>query len=180
MDEQSIKDVIRSKMKKVPDFPSEGILFYDFFSIFYDPIVTDLMIDLLTSKVDVDKLDYVVGVESRGFLLGLLLASNLRKGFVPIRKAGKLPPPVIKSPEFKLEYATASLEMSDTIKEGDTVVLVDDVLATGNTLKAAYDMLEGAGANVQNVLCAIELVALKGAEKLEGAPLYTIFKDTEL
>jgi adenine phosphoribosyltransferase len=179
MDE--LKNDIKNHIRKVPDFPEPGILFYDLFEIFVDPTATNMLISLLEERVRDLDIKYIAALDSRGFLPGLLLAGRLHKGFIPIRKAGKLPPPTLKSEPFKLEYATAQVEIStNTIKKGDKVLLIDDVLATGNTLNAGAKLLQDAGADIQLLVCLLEIEGLNGKDRFNDIDLWTVFKDSEL
>ena len=152
----------------IPDFPSPGIIFRDVTSILQDGEGLHLAIDQLLEMVkDVD-FDVIVGAESRGFIFGMPLAYNLKKGFVPVRKKGKLPAEVI-SKEYALEYGTAVIEVhKDAIQPGQKVVIVDDLLATGGTAKAIIEMVESVGAEVVGLAFLIELDFLHGRDVLEG------------
>ena len=152
----------------IPDFPEPGIIFRDITSILQDPDGFKLAIDSLLAMVkDVD-FDVVVGAESRGFIFGMPIAYNLQKAFVPIRKKGKLPCETA-SIKYDLEYGSAEIEIHKrSIKPGDKVVIVDDLMATGGTAEAMIKLIEGLGGEVVEVLCLIELMGLKGREKLKG------------
>ena len=152
----------------IPDFPEPGIIFRDITSILQDPDGFKLAIDSLLEMVkDVD-FDVVVGAESRGFIFGMPIAYNLQKAFVPIRKKGKLPCETA-SIKYDLEYGSAEIEIHKrSIKPGDKVVIVDDLMATGGTAEAMIKLIEGLGGEVVEVLCLIELMGLKGREKLKG------------
>ena len=161
---KELKDYVRS----IPDFPEPGIIFRDITSILQDPDGLKLAIDSLLEMVkDVD-FDVVVGAESRGFIFGMPIAYNLQKAFVPIRKKGKLPCETA-SIKYDLEYGSAEIEIHKrSIKPGDKVVIVDDLMATGGTAEAMIKLIEGLGGEVVEVLCLIELMGLKGREKLKG------------
>ena len=152
----------------IPDFPEPGIIFRDITSILQDSDGLKLSIDSLLDMVkDVD-FDVVVGAESRGFIFGMPIAYNLQKAFVPIRKKGKLPCETA-SIKYDLEYGSAEIEIHKrSIKPGDKVVIVDDLMATGGTAEAMIKLIEGLGGEVVEVLCLIELMGLKGREKLKG------------
>ena len=152
----------------IPDFPEPGIIFRDITSILQDPDGFKLAIDSLLAMVkDVD-FDVVVGAESRGFIFGMPIAYNLHKAFVPIRKKGKLPCETA-SIKYDLEYGSAEIEIHKrSIKPGDKVVIVDDLMATGGTAEAMIKLIEGLGGEVVEVLCLIELMGLKGRERLKG------------
>ena len=161
---KKVEDYVRS----IPDFPEPGIIFRDITSILQDPDGLKLAIDSLLEMVkDVD-FDVVVGAESRGFIFGMPIAYNLQKAFVPIRKKGKLPCETA-SIKYDLEYGSAEIEIHKrSIKPGDKVVIVDDLMATGGTAEAMIKLIEGLGGEVVEVLCLIELMGLKGREKLKG------------
>lgn len=152
----------------IPDFPEEGIIFRDVTSILEDAEGLHLAIEQLEEKLrDVD-FDLVVGPESRGFIFGMPLSYNLRKPFVPIRKKGKLPCETV-SVKYELEYGSAELEIHKrSIKPGDKVVIVDDLMATGGTAEAMIRLIEGLGGEVVEVLCLMELMGLNGRDKLKG------------
>lgn len=152
----------------IPDFPEPGIIFRDVTSILQDPEGLQLSIHEMMHLLEGTEFDVVVGAESRGFLFGMPLAYNKRKSFVPIRKKGKLPRKTI-SREYALEYGTAEIEIhKDSIFPGQRVVLVDDLLATGGTAKAAIELIEELGGKVVKVLFLMELSGLNGRDKLEG------------
>lgn len=159
---------IKKSIKSYPDFPKSGIVFRDVFSILMKPdLSADLMV-LLEEKITTlcPDVDVIVGLESRGFLFGMPLALTLKKPFVPIRKKGKLPG-VLKSVTYSLEYGTDEFEaQSDSIKPGQKVVIVDDLLATGGTMGAACKLVSDMGGDVKLCLVCIELQDLKGREKV--------------
>lgn len=150
----------------IPDFPEPGILFRDVTSVIQDAEGLQLAINSLQRLLDGIDFDVLVGAESRGFIFGMPLAYNLHKPFVLVRKKGKLPRETI-SKEYALEYGTAVIEMhKDAIKPGQKVVLVDDLIATGGTMKAAAEMVEELGGEVVKVIFLMELAGLKGREAL--------------
>ena len=159
---------IEEYVRSIPDFPEPGIIFRDVTSILQDADGLHLAIDLMQEKLkDVD-FDVVVGLEARGFALGTPIAYALNKGFVLVRKKGKLPCETI-SEEYDLEYGTAEIEIHvDAIKPGQRVVITDDLIATGGTVKAAIDLVERLGGVVVGCVFLMELAGLKGREKLEG------------
>lgn len=161
---KAIEEYVRS----IPDFPKKGILFRDLTSVLQDADGLALAIDSMQACLkDVD-VDVIVGAESRGFLLGMPIAYNLHKAFVPVRKPGKLPCEVL-SQSYSLEYGEASIEIhKDAIKPGQKVVLIDDLIATGGTAKAAVKLIEALGGEVVKLLFLIELPDLKGREALKG------------
>lgn len=157
-----LKKIIRD----VPDFPKEGIIFKDITTILQDPEALRASVDEFEKRLEGVEFDLVVGPESRGFIFGVPLAYNMNKGFVPVRKAGKLPYKT-KSKEYDLEYGSAVIEMHiDSIKPGDKVVIVDDLLATGGTSKAMIDLIEDLGGEVVKMIYLIELSFLDGREKI--------------
>jgi len=171
---------IKSRIRTVPDYPKKGIMFRDITTLIKDPVGFRLVIDSLTQryiKGDV-AFDIIVGIESRGFIIGGALSYTLGKGFVPIRKKGKLPAETIKH-EYELEYGTDIIEMhKDAIKRGDRVLLVDDLLATGGTAMAAAALIEKLGGAVSEMCFIVDLPDVGGAKKLK-AKGYKIFALTE-
>jgi len=152
----------------IPDFPEPGIMFRDVTSIIADADGLKLAIDSLQDMLKDIEFDCLVGPESRGFIFGMPLAYNLHKPFVLVRKKGKLPREVI-SKEYALEYGTATIEMhKDSIKPGDRVVIVDDLMATGGTIEAIIDMIHELKGEVVRVVTVMELAGLKGRERLKG------------
>jgi len=159
---------LKTRIRHVPDFPKPGILFYDVTTLFRDPEGFKLSIDTLSEPYKGQGISLVVGIESRGFILGAAVADRIGAGFVPVRKVGKLPSTKIRV-SYDLEYGTDSLEMhSDAIEKGQKVLVVDDLLATGGTARAAVDLVRQLGGDVAGVAVLIELVALNGRSKLEG------------
>lgn len=153
-------------VRSIPDFPEKGIIFRDVTSVLQDADGLKLAIDSMQELLkDVD-FDVVVGAESRGFVFGTPIAYNLHKPFVLVRKKGKLPCETI-SKEYDLEYGSAVIEMhKDSIKPGQKVVLVDDLIATGGTIQAAAELVETLGGEVVKIIFLMELAGLKGREKL--------------
>ncbi len=161
-------DYVRSTVRQVPDFPKPGILFLDITTATKDAKAMNLMIDFLYEKFKDEKIDYVAGIESRGFIFGAPLACRLNAGFVPIRKPNKLPADTIKE-SYSLEYGTDTIEMhADAVKAGDRVLVIDDLLATGGTAVAACNLVKKVGAEVVASAFIIELDPLKGREKIEA------------
>ena len=154
-------------VRSIPDFPEPGIIFRDVTSILQDADGLQLAIDSIQDLVkDVDA-DVIVGTESRGFIVGVPVAYNLHKPFVPVRKKGKLPCETI-SQEYDLEYGSAVVEMhKDSIKPGQRVVLIDDLIATGGTIEAAVKMIEKLGGQVVKIVFLMELAGLNGRERLK-------------
>ena len=167
-------DALKSRIRHVPDFPKAGILFYDVTTLLRDPDGFRIAIDAMTSPFAGAGIDLVVGIESRGFILGSAVADRLGTGFVPIRKLGKLPAETVRA-SYALEYGTDSLEMHrDAITPGQRVLIVDDLLATGGTANAAVQLVKQLGGVVQGIAFLIELVGLDGRSKLEGEQVYTV------
>ena len=161
-------DYVRQTVRQVPDFPKPGILFLDITTATKDAKAMNLMVDFLYEKFKDEKIDYIAGIESRGFIFGAPLACKLNAGFVPIRKPNKLPADTIKE-TYSLEYGTDTIEMhADALKEGDRVLVIDDLLATGGTAVAACNLVKKVGAEVVASAFIIELDPLKGREKIES------------
>lgn len=144
---------LKSKIKNIPDFPKPGILFRDVSPLLKDPEALHFVSENLVKKIDLSKVDYFAGIESRGFIFASLLAAHHKKGFIPIRKAGKLPPPTVKK-SYALEYGEATIEL---VPGTGRIVIIDDVLATGGTLQAAIDLSKDAGYQVMDVAVLIDL-----------------------
>ena len=159
---------LRDAIRDIPDFPEKGILFRDITPILQDGKLLREAVDQLDALAQKYDFDIIAGPESRGFIFGVPLAYKLGKGFIPIRKAGKLPYETIKK-SYALEYGTATIEMhTDAIKPGTKVLIIDDLLATGGTASAIVDMMEEVGAEVAASVFLIELSALNGREKIKG------------
>ena len=169
-------DALKSKIRHVPDFPKPGILFYDVTTLLRDPEGFRLAIDSLAGPYLNRGITAVVGIESRGFILGSAVADRIGTGFVPVRKIGKLPAECIRA-TYELEYGTDSLEMHrDAIERGQRVLVVDDLLATGGTARATIDLVKQTGGVVEGVAFLIELLALKGREKLAGEQVHAVLQ----
>ncbi len=169
-------DTLRAKIRHVPDFPKAGILFYDITTLLRDRAGFKLAVDSLALPYADRNVDLVVGIESRGFILGAAVADRLGVGFVPIRKPGKLPAKTMRE-SFQLEYGTDSLEMhEDAIEAGQRVLIVDDVLATGGTAAAASSLVRRCRGDLLGLAFLIELVALNGRSKLESESVYAVLK----
>lgn len=154
-------------IRDIPDFPKPGVLFKDITPLLANPEAMELCLQELLRLTEMQSIDKVVGIESRGFFFATLLAKELHAGFVPIRKPGKLPHETLKQP-YTLEYGMDALEIhEDAIQKGDTVLLHDDVLATGGTALAACKLIEKLGGNIVQCNFLIELEFLKGASKLQ-------------
>ena len=158
-------DDIKKMIRDVPDFPKKGIIFRDITTAVKDAKTMHKIVDLMANEYENEKIDYVAGIESRGFIFGMPIAYKLNCGFIPIRKPGKLPAKTI-SQEYSLEYGTDKIEMhEDALKKGDRVLIVDDLLATGGTAAAAVKLVQSA-ADVAGIAFVIELTDLNGREKL--------------
>jgi adenine phosphoribosyltransferase len=161
-------ELLKTRIRHVPDFPKAGILFYDVTTLLRDAEGFKLAIDAMAEPYHGKGIALVVGIESRGFILGAAVADRIGAGFVPVRKVGKLPHTTVRV-SYALEYGTDSLEMhSDAIDKGQKVLIVDDLLATGGTARATVDMVHGLGGDVHGVAVLIELAGLNGRAKLEG------------
>ena len=169
-------DALKSKIRHVPDFPKPGILFYDVTTLLRDPEGFRLAIDSLATPVRGQGVSLVVGIESRGFILGSAVADRIGAGFVPVRKLGKLPTATVRV-TYDLEYGSDSLEMhKDAVEPGQRVLIVDDLLATGGTARATVDLVRQLGGEVVGVSFLIELVALKGRARLTGENVTAILQ----
>ncbi len=158
----------------IPDFPEPGIIFRDVTSILQDADGLRLAIDGLMESLKGVEFDVVVGPESRGFIFGVPVAYEARKGFVPVRKKGKLPRETLCA-EYDLEYGSAVIEIhKDAIKPGQKVVIIDDLIATGGTIEAIVKMIEQLGGEVVKICFVMELAGLKGREKLAGYEIDSI------
>ena len=163
---------IKNYVRDIQGFPKEGILFKDITPLLNDPIATKECLNILIESLNGQKIDKVVGAESRGFFFGILLAQELNAGFVPVRKPKKLPYETI-SASYELEYGTDSLEMhTDAIKKGDKVLIHDDVLATGGTAKAVCELVEKLGGEIVQYNFLMELTFLNGREKIKDHPFF--------
>ena len=159
---------IEEYVRTIPDFPEPGIMFRDVTSVLQDPDGLKLAIDSMIKLLDGVDFDIIAGAESRGFIFGMPIAYALGKAFIPVRKKGKLPCETV-SAKYDLEYGSAEIEMhKDSIKPGQKVVVVDDLIATGGTIEAAIKLIESLGGEVVKVLFLMELAGLNGREKLKG------------
>lgn len=163
-------------IRDVPDFPIEGILFKDITPLLQDADAFRCAVELLAQPYAAAQIDKVVAIESRGFIFGAPLAYRLGAGFVPIRKPGKLPSSTIQV-EYSLEYGTNTLEMhTDAIRPGERLLLVDDLLATGGSARAAIDLVQQLGGVVVGLAFLVELESLGGVEKLTGYDVFSAIK----
>jgi len=168
--EAELPALISGLLRDVPDFPSAGVLFKDITPLLADPAGFRRCLDALAQAPGAAEAELIAGVEARGFLVAAALATVLGVGVLPVRKAGKLPPPTLRA-SYQLEYGQAEIEVPDGLLAGRRVFLVDDVLATGGTLAASADLLSRAGASVLGLGVLVELSFLAGRDKLAGLPL---------
>ncbi|MEG3902730.1 adenine phosphoribosyltransferase [Microcoleus sp. B4-C5] len=165
---------LKSLIRDIPDFPKPGILFRDITTLLRDPQGLRYTIDSLAEKCSAMSVDYVVGMESRGFIFGAPLAYKMGIGFIPVRKPGKLPG-AVHFAEYELEYGVDRLEMhQDAMTSGSRVLIVDDLIATGGTAAATAKLLEQAGCELVGFAFIIELQALGGRQKLPDVPIVTL------
>ena len=163
-------------IRDVPDFPKKGIVFKDITPLLLNPKACRKVVSLVVSKFGKSRINKVVGVESRGFIFGGVVACRLNAGFIPVRKKGKLPY-YTYGQTYSLEYGTDSLEVhTDAIEPGDRVLIIDDLLATGGTVGAVVKLIEKAGGKVAGLSFLIELGFLKGRKKLKGRRIQSLLK----
>lgn len=169
---KKVEDYVRS----IPDFPEKGIIFRDITTVIQSPEGLKLAIDGINEKLKGVDYDVVVGPESRGFIFGVPVAYNMHKAFVPVRKKGKLPCETV-SQEYALEYGTATIEMhKDSIRPGQKVVIIDDLIATGGTTEAIIKLVEQLGGKIVKIAFLMELEGLKGRDKLAGYSMDSVIK----
>jgi adenine phosphoribosyltransferase len=167
---------LASTIRSVPDFPVEGILFYDITTMLKNPAALKESIDQLVDRYRDQEIDLIVGVESRGFIFGMPLAYQLGVGFAPVRKPGKLPADILAE-SYELEYGTNTLEIHvDAVSQGQKVLVVDDLLATGGTAQATCILIENLGGQIVGVAFVIELNFLKGREKLKQYDVFSLLR----
>jgi adenine phosphoribosyltransferase len=167
-------DTLKARIRHVPDFPKAGILFYDITTLLQDPAGFREAVDAIAAPFVGDGVDLVVGIESRGFIFGSAVADRLKTGFAPVRKPGKLPSSTVRV-SYDLEYGTDALEIhDDAVRPGQRVLIVDDLLATGGTARAASDLVRRLGGQVSALAFLIELAGLQGRAKLEGERLHSV------
>ncbi len=169
-------EYINSQIRTVSDWPQAGVQFRDITPLLQKPKTLRVLIDLFVQRYIDQKLDYIAGLDARGFIIGPILAYELNLGFIPIRKVGKLPYKTV-SESYELEYGTATVEIhEDACKPGDRIVIVDDLIATGGTMMAGKKLLERLGATVIEGAAIIDLPELGGSKLLRdaGLPLYTV------
>jgi adenine phosphoribosyltransferase len=160
-------DELKKHIREVPEFPKPGILFYDITTLLQNPLALRKTVDMFVWFFSEKKIQKVIGIESRGFMFGPIVAYDLNAGFVPVRKPGKLPAEKVRE-TYELEYGSDSLEMhKDAVQPGENVLIVDDLVATGGTALATARMVEKLGGNVAGLGFIIELTFLDGRKKLE-------------
>jgi len=166
---------LKKKIRSIEDYPAEGIIFRDITTLLKDKDAFKVAVDEMADKIDKD-VDKIIGIEARGFIFGAALAYKQNKGFIPVRKPGKLPHDKI-SEFYELEYGRDSIEIhEDAIEKGEKIVIVDDLLATGGTSEAAVKLVEKLGGEVSSLVFLVELVDLNGRDKLEGIDVHTVLK----
>ncbi len=169
-------ETLKDKIRHVPDFPKAGILFYDITTLLRDATGFRAVVDSLAVPFSASGIDLVIGIESRGFILGGAVADRLGTGFSPVRKPGKLPAKTVRE-TYALEYGTDALEIHDDgVTPGQRVLIVDDVIATGGTAKATAALVRRLGGSVEGLAFLIELVALNGRAQLEGEKVFSVLR----
>ncbi len=169
-------DLLRSRVRDIPDFPQPGIVFKDITPLLADPVALSSVIDEIVVGLGRGTVDKVVGIEARGFIVAAPVAYHMAAGFVPIRKRGKLPWKT-EAESYQLEYGEETIEIhADSIAPGERIAIVDDVLATGGTAAAAARLVERLGGEVVSMAFLIELAFLKGREKLEGYEIVSLLQ----
>jgi adenine phosphoribosyltransferase len=167
---------LRAKIREIPDFPKPGILFYDITTLLKDAAAYKESIDLMLEPYRGERIDLVVGMESRGFIFAAPIAYQLGAGLVPVRKLGKLPAETI-TVEYALEYGSNTLEIHrDAVQQGQRVLIVDDLLATGGTVKGTIELVERLRGEVAGLAFLVELEFLKGRDRLEGRRVTSVVK----
>ena len=167
---------LKQHIRHVPDFPKAGILFYDITTLLRNAEGFAMTVDMMAGPYVGKSIDVVVGIESRGFILGAAVAERIKAGFIPIRKPGKLPSKALKE-SYALEYGTDALEIhEDAVDRGQKVLIVDDVLATGGTAAAAAQLVRKLGGDLQGLAFLIELQFLNGQSKLSGEKVYSVLQ----
>jgi adenine phosphoribosyltransferase len=169
-------ETLRARIREIPDFPKPGILFYDVTTLLKDPGAYKEAIDLLVEPYRGERIDVVVGMESRGFIFAAPMAAELGAGFVPVRKLGKLPAETV-TVEYALEYGTNTLEVHrDAIEPGQYVLIVDDLLATGGTVLGTIDLVTQLRGEVVGLAFLVELLFLKGRDRLDGHEIHSVIQ----
>lgn len=170
----AVTDDLKNYIRSIPDFPKPGILFRDITTLLSDPGAFQRAIDQLANRFKDAGIKKVIGIESRGFLTGAPLAYLLNAGFIPVRKKGKLPFKT-NSVSYELEYGLDTLEIHrDAVVKGETVLIVDDLLATGGTAKATCDLVQKSGGEVAGLAFLVELAGLSGRKKLQGFDIFSL------
>lgn len=172
-------EALAAKIRKIPHWPQDGILFHDITPVLQSPQYFRLLVDLLVYRYMNRKIDVVAGLDARGFIIGAALAYQLNVGFVPIRKKGKLPFTTV-SESYALEYGHATIEMhTDALKQDARVLLVDDLVATGGTMMAGVNLIRRMGATVVEAAAILEFTDLPGGANIrsEGVPLFTLYQN---
>lgn len=169
---------IKSLIRSIPDWPKPGIIFRDITTLLKDPVGLRLCIDDFVNRYKEKDIDLIIGIDSRGFIMGGAIAYLLNKGFMPIRKKGKLPPEV-ESEEYELEYGTDKIEISkDAIKPGQKVLILDDLIATGGTALAACKLVKKLGGEIIEFACIVDLPDIGGSKKLKDSGI-KVYAQTE-
>lgn len=167
---------LKTKIREIQDFPEKGVLFRDITTLLKEPAALVSAVNQMQATIETLEFDFIAGAESRGFLFSMPIAYNMKKGFIPIRKEGKLPAETLKK-KYSLEYGSATIEMhKDAILPGQKVVIIDDLLATGGTAKAMADLIAEAGGEVVAFSFLISLEELGGSKLLEGYPVFSLLK----
>lgn len=172
-------EMLAQKIRKIPNWPQEGVLFHDITPVLQSPEYFRLLVDLLVYRYMGQKIDAVAGLDARGFIIGAALAYQLNVGFVPIRKKGKLPFDTV-SQSYALEYGEATVEIhTDAVKKGARVLLVDDLVATGGTMLAGVELIRKLGGEVVEAAVILEFTDLTGGEKIRasGVPLFSLCRN---
>ena len=166
-------DNVKSAIRDIPDFPQKGVIFKDITPVLANPVLFKAAVDVLAERHLKGKIDKVAAVDARGFIFGAAMAMKLKAGFIPVRKKGKLPYKTIEQ-SYDLEYGSATICMHvDAIKPGETILIVDDLLATGGTAAATAAMIEKLGGKIVELAFLIELAFLKGRAKLANYPVFS-------
>lgn len=167
---------LKKYIRDIPDFPKKGIIFKDITTLLINGEALKYVIDKLAEQYKNDKIDTIVGVESRGFIIGTALAYKMGVGFIPIRKPGKLPYKTIRA-TYALEYGTDSIEIhEDAIKPSQNILIVDDLLATGGTAGAVVELVSKLGGKIAGIAFVIELTFLNGKDKLPGQKIFSLIQ----
>jgi adenine phosphoribosyltransferase len=175
-DYQKTRDYLKSKVRSIPDWPIKGVIFRDITTLLQDPRAHREICSIFYNRYANENVDKIVGIDARGFLFGSVLAYKLERGFIPIRKNGKLPYKTI-SESYTLEYGEETIEIhEDAIEKGDRVVIIDDLIATGGTITAAANLVEKLGGEILECSFVVELPDLKGREKLGDRKVFSIIE----